>query len=184
MRYPETGWYEEHDYIAFASASFRREKTQKTFRGLPRLQSGTIFQVLWHNPAYHYVENKWRCSIEYDANFLTCIIVLYSNLIWTWNTRIILGIWCFAIGNHVIAWPDVNQHHLSAPHSMAGPGPIIPGPNEKRLQNQFPKEVMKPQPSKQVWPLENAGGWGWVAIVFEVFARNQCCPNQLTRFRT
>ena len=38
------------------------KKTQKAFRGLPRLQSGTIFQVLWHNPAYHYVENKWRCS--------------------------------------------------------------------------------------------------------------------------
>ena len=69
MRYPETGWYEEHDYIAFASASFRREKTQKTFRGLPRLQSGTIFQVLWHNPAYHYVENKWRCSIEKRLNW-------------------------------------------------------------------------------------------------------------------
>ena len=54
MRYPETGWDEEHDYIAFASASFRRVKTQKTFRGLPRLLSDTIFQVLWHNPAYHY----------------------------------------------------------------------------------------------------------------------------------
>ena len=62
MRYPENGWYEENDYIAFASASFRKKKTQKAFRGLPRLQSGTIFQVLWHNPAYHYVENKWRCS--------------------------------------------------------------------------------------------------------------------------
>lgn len=37
---------------------------------------------------------------------------------------------------------------------MAGPRPIIPGPNEKRLQNQFPKEVMKPQPSEQVWPVE------------------------------
>ena len=54
MRYPETWWDEEHDYIAFASASFRRVKTQKTFRGLPRLLSDTIFQVLWHNPAYHY----------------------------------------------------------------------------------------------------------------------------------
>ena len=38
------------------------KKAQKAFRGLPRLQSGTMFQVLWHNPAYHYVENKWRCS--------------------------------------------------------------------------------------------------------------------------
>ena len=62
MRYPENGRYEENDYIAFASASFRQKKTQKAFRGLSRLQSGTIFQVLWHNPAYHYVENKWRCS--------------------------------------------------------------------------------------------------------------------------
>ena len=62
MRYPENGWYEENDYIAFASASLRKKKAQKAFRGLPRLQSGTIFQVLWHNPAYHYVENKWRCS--------------------------------------------------------------------------------------------------------------------------
>ena len=65
MRYPENGWYEENDYIAFASASFRKKKAQKAFRGLPRLQSGTIFQVLWHNPAYHYVENKWRCSDEF-----------------------------------------------------------------------------------------------------------------------
>ena len=59
LRYLKNGWYEENDYIAFASASFRKKNT---FRGLPRLQSGTIFHVLWHNPAYHYVENKWRCS--------------------------------------------------------------------------------------------------------------------------
>ena len=71
MRYPENGWYEENDYyIAFASASFRQKKIQKTFRGLPRLQSGAIFQVLWHNPAYRDVENKWRCSCVFLRNHM------------------------------------------------------------------------------------------------------------------
>ena len=78
MRYPENGWYEENDYIAFASASFRKKKTQKAFRGLPRLQSGTIFQVLWHNPAYHYVENKWRCSFT-RPKFLWYRISVYPS---------------------------------------------------------------------------------------------------------
>lgn len=131
-------------------------------------------------------KNNW---IWYQ--FLTCIILLYSNLIWTWNTRIILqvlGIYDvlpLEIMSARMTW--CQQHHLSAPHSMAGPRPIIPGPNEKRLQNQFPKEVMKPQPSKQVWPVENAGWMGLssysfsvVVVVLKCFARNQCCLNQLT----
>ena len=73
MRYPENGRYEENDYIAFASASFRQKKNTKS---LPRASATAVryhFQVLWHNPAYHYVENKWRCSFEglhhFEDNF-------------------------------------------------------------------------------------------------------------------
>ena len=33
MRYPENGWYEENDYIAFASASFRKKKHKKPSAG-------------------------------------------------------------------------------------------------------------------------------------------------------
>ena len=78
MRYPENGWYEENDYTAFASASFHTKNTQKTFRGLPRLQSGTIFQFLWHNPAYHIY-------IIYVCMYIVCVcesftVTLYMNL--------------------------------------------------------------------------------------------------------
>ena len=54
-------WRKQLHSICFCELP-QKKKAQKAFRGLPRLQSGTIFQVLWHNPAYHYVENKWRCS--------------------------------------------------------------------------------------------------------------------------
>ena len=33
MRYPENGWYEKNDYIAFASASFRQKKNKKPSAG-------------------------------------------------------------------------------------------------------------------------------------------------------
>ena len=62
MRYPENGWYEENDYIAIASASFRKKKHKKPSAGFRDCSPVPFSKVLWHNPAYHYVENKWRCS--------------------------------------------------------------------------------------------------------------------------
>ncbi len=53
MRYPENGWYEENDYIATASASFREKNVQKSFRELPRPAPRELFKVLCPFSAYH-----------------------------------------------------------------------------------------------------------------------------------
>ena len=46
ISYPKNGWYEKKDYIATASASFRDQNLQKSFRELSRPSSREVFQVL------------------------------------------------------------------------------------------------------------------------------------------
>ena len=57
-------WYEEHDYIAFCFRELPQRRKHK--KNLPQAAVRYHFsKFLWHNPAYHYVENKWRCSHEF-----------------------------------------------------------------------------------------------------------------------
>ena len=51
MRYPENGPYEENDYIAFASASFRQKKAQKPsagFRGCGPVPFSKFYDTILH----------------------------------------------------------------------------------------------------------------------------------------
>ena len=47
MRYPENGWYEENNYIAFASTSFREKNNNK--KSLPRASATA---VRYHFPSF------------------------------------------------------------------------------------------------------------------------------------